>query len=309
MLTLLKKMSNSVLIVAGGGITHLAPFEKAAKKLGVDVLVAPLSSLEYETGDKKIGLKISGRNVKEFDTVYIRLVGGRFEEAALLINYCIENKIRIVDSIFERKGFIRLPLAKSIESKLLTEAGIPTPKTYFGKLNAIVENAPEIFGFPFVIKGTTGKQGNAVWSPRSEEEIPLVLEKIKKSEKAKDMKFMAQEFIKSSQRSRIFVIGEKAVTGITRPTRWRRRFIEKEKGGFPEGKREVLSPVPEDQGRLAVEASKALGIEIAGVDVLKEDKTGKIYILEVNSAPSWKSVKKDTGLKVEEEILKYLISL
>lgn len=308
LLTHLEKMSKKVLIAAGGGTKHLEPFKTAAKTLGVDVLIAPLSSLEYETTDTKVDFKIGGKKVNDFDVLYLRLIGTRFEEAAALVNYCIQHKIRIVDSIFEKKGLIRLPLPKSIESKLLTESGIPTPKTYFGSLKEIITKAPEIFGLPFVIKGTTGKQGNAVWSPRTKEELEELPLKIAKNPKTKDMKFIAQEFIKSSQRSRIFVIGENPITGITRPTRWRRRFIDKIKGEFPEGIRETLSPVPEDEGRLAVEASKALGIEIAGVDVLKEDKTGKIYILEVNSAPSWKSVKKDTGLKVEEEILRYLVS-
>jgi len=301
-------MNKKVLIAAGGGTKHLEPFRDAAKNLGIELLVAPLSSLEYETTDTKVDFKIGGKKVKNFDVVYLRLIGTRFEEAAALVNYCIQHEIKVVDTIYGKRGFIRLPLPKSIESKLLTEKGISTPKTYFGSLKEIIAKGPEIFGYPFVIKGTTGKQGNAVWSPRTKEELEELPQKIAKNPKTKDMKFIAQEFIKSSQRSRIFVIGEKAVTGITRPTRWRRRFVDKVDGEFVEGKRETLSPVPEDEGRLAVEASKALGIEIAGVDVLKEDKTGKIYILEVNSAPSWISVKKDTGLKVEEEILKYLVS-
>jgi len=35
----------------------------------------------------------------------------------------------------------------------------------------------------------------------------------------------------------------------------------------------------------------------------------KKYILEVNSAPRWAALKKDTGIKIEQEILKYLASL
>ena len=40
-----------------------------------------------------------------------------------------------------------------------------------------------------------------------------------------------------------------------------------------------------------------------------ENKTGKKYVLEVNSAPRWASLEKDTGLEVEKEIVKYLASL
>ena len=120
---------------------------------------------------------------------------------------------------------------------------------------------------------------------------------------------MAQEFIRSSQRSRVFIIGNKAVAGITRPTRWRKRFIKKVNGEYPEGTRAALNPIPEDEAILAIKAAEALGVEVGGADVITDDFTGKMYILEVNSAPRWESLKKDTGIDVEEEILKYLLSL
>ena len=39
-----------------------------------------------------------------------------------------------------------------------------------------------------------------------------------------------------------------------------------------------------EQERLAYEAAKVSGLTWAGVDIL-EDKTGKLYIIEVNGAP------------------------
>ena len=120
---------------------------------------------------------------------------------------------------------------------------------------------------------------------------------------------MAQEFIKASQRIRVFVVGGKAIAAITRPTRWRRRFIAKVNGEFPEGRREALLPVPQEDADLAVSAANALDVDIAGVDVIHEDSTGKAYVLEVNSAPRWESITKDTGVNVEREILLYLDSI
>lgn len=294
-----------ILIVVGGGKKHIEPFLKEAKNLDVSVRTASFSDLEYETSLKGLDLTIEGQKVDEFDVVYIRLVGKRFEEAALLVNYCREKNIKLVDKIYDGGSLIRLPLPKSIETKLLIDNNVPTPKTYFGSLENIVKKAPQIFGFPFVIKGTTGKQGHAVWSPRNLEELESLIPILKKvADGEKKMKFIAQEFIEAGQRSRVFVIGKKAVAGITRPTRWRKRFVEKE----DEGEREALKPIPETQAKLAVKAAQSLGIDIAGVDLLVEDKTGKIYCLEVNSAPRWESVKKDTRINVEREILEYLVS-
>jgi RimK family alpha-L-glutamate ligase len=298
-----------ILVIVGGGTRHIEPFVKEAKELGVSLLAASFSDLEYLTDDKKVVLKVKGEDIASFSVVYIRLVGKRFEEVSLLVNYCKQHGIRVVDRVFEREDLIRIPIPKSVEAKLFIEAGIPVPKTYFGTLDNIREKAPKIFGYPFVIKGTTGKQGHAVWSPRNEEELDDLYEKLQELKEKKKMNFIAQEFTKSSQRSRIFVVGGKALAGITRPTRWRRRFIEKVNGEFPEGKREQLNPIPEDEEELALKAAAALQIDIGGVDVLRVDKTGELFVLEVNSAPRWEAVRKDTGLNIEREIIKFLTKL
>jgi RimK family alpha-L-glutamate ligase len=300
---------NRILIIVGGGTRHIESFAKEAKDLNISLLTASFSDLEYLTESNKVVLKVKGEDIASFSVVYIRLVGKRYEEVALLVNYCKQHGVRVVDRVFERNDLIRIPVPKSIEAKLFIDAGVPVPKTYFGKLNNIREKAPKIFGYPFVIKGTTGKQGHAVWSPRNEKELDDLYEKLQVLKKKKKMNFIAQEFTKSSQRSRIFVMGGKVLAGITRPTRWRRRFIDKVNGEFPEGRREQLNPIPEDEAKVAIEAASALQIDIGGVDVLRVDKTGELFVLEVNSAPRWESVKKDTGLNVEREIIKFLADL
>ncbi len=300
---------SKILVIVGGGIRHIEPFTKEAKKLGVSLLAASFSDIEYLTEGKNIVLKIKDEDIASFNVVYIRLVGKRYEEASLLVNYCKQHGVRVVDRVFEREDLIRIPIPKSIEAKLLIEAGVPVPKTYFGKLSNIKKKAPKIFGYPFVIKGTTGKQGHAVWSPRNEEELDALYEKLQVLRKKEKMNFIAQEFTESSQRSRIFVLGGKALAGITRPTRWRRRFIDKVNGEYPEGKRERLDPIPEDEAKVAIEAASALQIDIGGVDVLRVDKTGELFVLEVNSAPRWEAVRQDTGLNIEREIIKFLAKL
>jgi glutathione synthase/RimK-type ligase-like ATP-grasp enzyme len=300
---------NKILVVVGGGVRHINPFVEAGKELGLDVTVASLAKLEYATVGEKVVVKISGSDLKEFNVIYLRLVGKRYEDAALLVNYARENGLRIVDEVYERDGLIRVPIPKSIETKMLYDAHLPVPKSYFGRMKMIAEAAPELFGFPFVIKGTTGKQGHAVWSPQNIEELNKLVEEFTPLERTAKMRFVAQEFIEASQRNRIFIIGDRAIAGITRPTRWRKRFLEKVNGEFPEGTKTALDPIPAEDADIALSASRALGINIGGADIITEDKTGKKYVLEVNSAPRWVALKRDTGINVEKEIVKYLASI
>jgi len=303
--------NTKILIIVGGGTKLLDPFSVAAKKISLDLVTAGFSDLSYESKKgKTVELKVKDIPVSDFDVIYIRLVGKRQEECALLVEYANQKGIKVVDSAFQKNLSLKIPYPKAVETKILTDKGVNMPKTYFGSLENIFKNAPKIFGYPFVIKGTTGKQGHAVWSPRNSyelEELKQVLFDVR--EKKTDMKFIAQEFIEASQRSRVFVVGGKALTAITRPTRWRKRFLDKVEGVYPQGERKLLDPIPKEDLEIAQKAANALFIDVAGVDVVTEDITGERYILEVNSAPRWESVKKDTGLNVEEEILKYLMSL
>lgn len=301
-------MSN-ILILAGGGTKHLKAFKEAGDTLGVNVDCISFAKLEYLSGEGKLKILVEGKDIVDYDVVYLRIVGKRYEDAALVVKYCRENEIRLVDKTYEMDGVIRVPLAKSLETKLLLDAGLPVPKTYFGRMKMIEEKAPDIFGFPFVIKGTTGKQGHAVWSPRDRDELHELVKEFTPHEMSGKARYLAQEFIGSSQRNRVFVIGDRALAAITRPTRWRRRFIDKVNGEFPEGRKEMLKDIPKEDVEIAVKASQALGVEIGGADILTDDKTGKKYVLEVNSAPRWNALAKDTGINIEEEIVKYLIKV
>lgn len=311
-----------ILILVGGGVKHLKPFSKAGDRLGVQVITASFSQLEYSTDD--CALKIYGEDLKNFDVIYFRLVGKRLEDAILVAHYAIENKIPLVDRIFARGPLAKAPLKKSLETLLLVRAGIPLPRTIFGSLALLSNKAPQLFGFPFIIKGTYGKQGHAVWLVKDKgglEEIKGRLESLEKEGK----RFLAQEFIKITERTRVFVIGNRAIGSVALPTKWkkyvkglmgiretplRRRLPARLPAGGPPTKWDEYNERNNKfEHVFAVKAAQTLGIDIAGVDIIRDEETGKFYVLEVNSAPRWAKFKKETGTKVEEEILKYLSSL
>jgi len=295
-----------ILIIVGGNKHKIEPFVDAGKKLGVDVTIASFSELNFNS-EVPFVLRVAKTDVKDFDIIYIRVIGKRLEEASLLVNYALENNVPLVDEMFEHTKMMPLSLSKSIETMKLIQNEIKIPKTIFGSLDYILENGEKELGFPYVIKGTTGKKAKEVWSPETKEALEELVTKLKEEE-ANGKRFFAQEFSKASQRMRVFVLGGRVIAGITRPTRWRKRFIEKVNGEFPEGIKERLDPIPQDAVELAVRAVNAAKLTVSGVDVVREDDTGELYLWEVNSAPAWGAVAKDTGLNIQEEILKYLIN-
>lgn len=306
----MEKVSKKILIVAGGPATKLNEFSRAAKDLGQDVVLASFSDLEYfwQGKGEKFSLQVQSVDISRFDLIYIRVVGKRLEDAALLVNYAKEHGVKLVDKLYENALLMPSSISKAMELRYLIKSGIEIPPTYFGSLSAIREKAGSHLGFPFVIKSTSGKKARDVWSPKNKDELRGLIGELQLREKNGE-KFFAQKLIKASQRVRVLVVGERAIGAVIRPTKWRKRWTKKVDGEYPEGRKETLMPVPKKYAELALAAAHAAYLDISGVDILEEDKNKKLYVIEANAAPSWNLIKKDVGIDVEREILKYLIGM
>lgn len=298
-----------ILIITGGPKKKLDGFRDALKGTSFDVTLASFSELEYFSHKKgKFIITIQGKDLSSFKLIYIRVVGKRLEDATLLVNYAKEHKIRIIDRLYQSSSLLPSSISKAQEIAYLIKAGIRIPPTYFGSLRAIALRASKLLGFPYVLKSTSGKKARDVWLPKDEKELGELMVELRNREKTGE-KFLAQKFIHASQRFRVFIIDKRVLGAITRPTKWRKRFVKKVDGDFPEPKKEALIPVPPDLAKLAKDATEAVKLDIAGVDILKDDKNKKLYVIEANAAPSWNLIKKDTGIDVEKEILEYLASI
>lgn len=294
-------MVKNILVIVGGNKAKLEPFLEAGKNLTISVTIASFSELNFRSDTEDFVLNVGSVDVKTFDLIYIRMVGKRVEDATLLANYAQKHGIPVYDSLYGNSLLLPSSLAKTIELTKLISGKVPLPKTFFASVAQIESEGESVLGFPYVIKSTTGKKSREVWSPETKEKLTELIVRLKEKEK-NGMRFFAQELISASERIRVFVLGGKALAAIVRPTKWRKRF------GEIEGRHSALSPIPAVDRDLAEMATAAAGLEIAGVDVIHDDKTGQAYILEVNAAPSWKALAKDTGLFIEEEILKFFIS-
>jgi RimK family alpha-L-glutamate ligase len=298
-----------ILIIVGGPKHKVDSFIEPAKKLGIDLTTASFYDLNFtNVNEDGYVLKVKEVDVSKFDLVYIRVVGKRLEEATLLVNYLKRHKIPVVDKLYGNSLFIPSSISKSTEHAKLIEGGIPLPPTVFGSLFYLRDNAERLLGFPYVIKGTAGKKARDVWAPKTKDELEELIVILREREK-KGESFFVQKLIHASQRVRVLVVGERAIGAVTRPTKWRKRWTKKVEGEYPEGIKESICPVPKIFSELAVKAAKAVDLDISGIDILEEDIIGKLYVIEANAAPSWNLIKKDTGINVEEEILKFLVNM
>jgi glutathione synthase/RimK-type ligase-like ATP-grasp enzyme len=65
-----------------------------------------------------------------------------------------------------------------------------------------------------------------------------------------------------------------------------------------------LSP---EQAAIPIEACRVLGMIFAGVDLMLERATGRLYVLECNPAPQFRNFEAQSGLPVSRELASYLV--
>jgi len=186
----------------------------------------------------------------------------------------------------------------------LIERKLPVPKTIiypkiFGNAptdKSILYTAIEELGFPMVIKEAFGSFGEQVYLIHTKEELN------RKVHELKDKAFVFQEFISSSygRDIRLHVVGDHVVAGMKRTSS--NDFRANITSG---GKMEAY--VASDKEReLAIKATKAIGADFAGVDLLFGPEDSPI-ICEINSNAHIRNMYDCTNINVADDIMDYII--
>ncbi len=58
-----------------------------------------------------------------------------------------------------------------------------------------------------------------------------------------------------------------------------------------------------EEERLAIDAARAVGAEVAGVDLIPDLDRGRPVVLEVNAVPGWRALSRVTGIDVATAVL------
>jgi ribosomal protein S6--L-glutamate ligase len=196
------------------------------------------------------------------------------------------------------------PIARSRDKlrslQLLSRAGIDIPKTVMVSDPSQIHRALEIVGGPpAVLKVVKGTQGIGVILAETEQAALNVLETFWNL----GMNILVQEFIEESEGRdiRAFVVGERVVTAMRRQA-----SIGEFRSNVHRGGTGTVVELEESYRRVALEATRATGLQVAGVDML-ESKTGP-KLIEINSSPGFEGLERATGVDIALEILEYAVA-
>jgi [lysine-biosynthesis-protein LysW]--L-2-aminoadipate ligase len=177
-------------------------------------------------------------------------------------------------------------------SVALRAAGLPMPRTALALTPDAALDAIEQIGYPVVIKPLVGSWGRLVTELHDRHAAAAVLEHIAALPSPQSHVIYIQEMITGADRDiRVIVIGDEVIGAIY-------RFSEKWRSNVALGATTEPCPVTPELGSLALTAARAVGTDIAGVDLLP-DKAGRLVVLEVNSGVEFSGFQKAMGDQVD----------
>ncbi|NJC28016.1 30S ribosomal protein S6--L-glutamate ligase [Neolewinella antarctica] len=267
---------------------------EAGEKMGHEMMVVDHLKCNIELEKKKPRLYYKGEYLTGVDAVIPRIGASvTFYGTAVVRQF---EMMKIFTAV-ESQALIR-SRDKLRSLQLLSRAGVGMPKTIFSNFAKDVDHIVDsVGGAPVVLKLLEGTQGLGVILAESQNAAGSVMEAFNGLE----ARIIVQEFIKEAGGAdiRAFVVDGVVVGAMKRQGKEGEFRSNLHRGGSAN-----IIELSEEEENTALVAAKAMGLGVAGVDMLQSN-SGPL-VLEVNSSPGLEGIEKATGKDIAKKIIRYV---
>lgn len=266
-----------------------------AEKRGHKVKVVKYKNCYLALDDKHPDVYYHGKKLSGFDAILPRISNGMTRYGCAVVRqFEMQGVYTSAPSVAITRTRDKLRAAQ-----ILAKYDIDTPKTLVSRNTSDIDDLLEQIGLPVIIKLASGTHGNGV-----------ILADTKKAARSALQAFylynedgtniLLQEYIKESAGTdiRAFVVGNKVVAAMQRESLDDDFRSNLHQGGL--GTPIKLTPT---EKRVALKASRAMGLHICGVDLMRSNR-GPL-VLEVNASPGF-GVEKVTNHDIASKIIEYI---
>jgi ribosomal protein S6--L-glutamate ligase len=267
---------------------------EAGVKKGHEMLIVDHTKCNLVIEKKKPTIIYKGKELTEIDGVIPRIGASvTFYGTAVVRQF----EMMKIFTATESQALVR-SRDKLRSLQILSRAGLGLPKTVFSNYSKDVSSVIEaVGGAPLVIKLLEGTQGLGVVLADNKNSAESILEAFN----GLKARVIAQEFIKEAGGAdiRVFIIDGVVVGAMKRQGKEGEFRSNLHRGGSAN-----VIELTDDEENAALKAAKAMGLGIAGVDLLQSAR-GPL-ILEVNSSPGLEGIESATGKNIASLIIKYV---
>jgi ribosomal protein S6--L-glutamate ligase len=242
-------------------------------------------------------IRIHMKNAPDGLDVVLPRIGATINDYALtLVRHLELSGLKIVN------GFHSIVLARNkfLTLQTLVEASVPVPDSFWVSNQENFEKAvADLGGYPVVVKTPASRQGQGVMVVDSKVTAEFIVANLPLSTTG----LLVQEYIPPETRRdiRAFVVGGELVAAVE---------LRPRKGDFRSnihqgGNGRRLTPGG-DLTILSLSASRALGLEIAGIDMMIRND-GRIQVIETNYSPGFEGLEEITGIDIASRIMAFVV--
>jgi RimK family alpha-L-glutamate ligase len=196
-----------------------------------------------------------------------------------------------------RPRAIERTIDKFLASALLARAGVPTPRTIACERPEDALEAFEELGGDVIVKPLFGSMGAGMTRVDDADVAHRVFEALSLERPV----YYLQETLPHDRDLRALVVGGRVLAAIERVgSGWRANLAR--------GARARATQLSAEQERLCLEAASALGVDYAGVDLLRA-ADGRDYVLELNGIPGWHGLQAATTVDVAAALVAHVEGL
>jgi len=285
----------NIVVLAAPGSWYVRDLQRAAAGLHT-VLPVAFSNIRSRIGDGRVNVDWPAATVAGNSCVLVRTMPpGSLEQVVFRMDalgqlaaagVCVINSARAIEAAVDKY----LALAR------LQAAGLAVPPTVVCQTVDDAMMAFEELGGDVVIKPLFGGEGRGICRAA---DTDLAFRTFKTLSQISAVLYVQQFVPHEGCDWRLFVLGER-VFGMRRrnPLDWRTNISR--------GATAEPLIVDDELADMALRAARAIGAEIAGVDVLPA-RDGRRLLLEVNAVPGWQALARVLDVDVADCVLNFLV--
>ncbi|MBF4988592.1 RimK family alpha-L-glutamate ligase [Methylophilus sp. 14] len=283
--------------VAQAGGWHGQSLAQAFARRGWQALMVSLDSCYVSIVNQSVQVHIPGLT-QAAPMAFVRGVAAGSTQQIITRMNLLHTLQRQGMTIYNHARAIETTVDKGLTSQLLAEQGVATPTTWVCEhrhiAHALMQQALDN-GKTLVIKPLFGSQGKGVRLIEQRAQFALPQDMFV------DGVYYLQEKIDCGAYQhdyRVFVVrGEPIAVMKRQGDSWLHNVA---RGARCTACDEL------DVADIGVLAAKAIGIDYAGVDVMR-DRDGKLWVIEVNSIPAWRGLQTVTSVEIADVLVNDLL--
>jgi ribosomal protein S6--L-glutamate ligase len=242
----------------------------------------------------KVDAVYEKRSLSELDGVIPRIGRSLTELGGMLLKHF---ELMKIPTTLSREGLVTAR-NKYLTLQALYAAGVRIPESILIASRSKFEEPTDYLSPPLVMKLLSGTQGIGVMRVRDATEAGPIIDTLSEL----DQMICLQKFLPNpGEDIRVFLTGGEVVAAMKRiaaPNEWR--------SNIHIGGHGIAHKPSEEETETAVKAAQAVGVEIAGVDLISFDN--EPYVIEVNASPGFRGLLAATGVNAAAAVAEYAVT-